>query len=198
MFTGIIENLGTVAKVEKHQTNLELYVESSLASELKIDQSVAHNGICLTVVEIFGDRTYRVTAIDETIAKTNIGDLKEGDKINIERCMTMGARLDGHIVQGHVDQIGVCEGVEEQDGSWIYSFSYDHSLGNVTVEKGSITVNGTSLTVVNSVEGGFSVAIIPYTYENTVFHTLRKGDRVNLEFDVIGKYVARMMEGYKK
>jgi riboflavin synthase len=198
MFTGIIENLGNVAKVEKHQTNLELYVESSLASELKIDQSVAHNGICLTVVEIFGDRTYRVTAIDETIAKTNIGDLKEGDKINIERCMTMGARLDGHIVQGHVDQIGVCEGVEEQDGSWIYSFSYDPSLGNVTVEKGSITVNGTSLTVVNSVEGGFSVAIIPYTYENTVFHTLRKGDRVNLEFDVIGKYVARMMEGYKK
>ncbi len=198
MFTGIIENLGTVAKVEKHQTNLELYVESSLASELKIDQSVAHNGICLTVVEIFGDRTYRVTAIDETIAKTNIGDLKEGDKINIERCMTMGARLDGHIVQGHVDQIGVCEGVEEQDGSWIYSFAYDPSLGNVTVEKGSITVNGTSLTVVNSVEGGFSVAIIPYTYENTVFHTLRKGDRVNLEFDVIGKYVARMMEGYKK
>jgi len=198
MFTGIIENLGTVAKVEKHQTNLELYVESSLASELKIDQSVAHNGICLTVVEIFGDRTYRVTAIDETIAKTNIGDLKEGDKINIERCMTMGARLDGHIVQGHVDQIGVCEGVEEQDGSWIYSFSYDPSLGNVTVEKGSITVNGTSLTVVNSVEGGFSVAIIPYTYENTVFHTLHKGDRVNLEFDVIGKYVARMMEGYKK
>ncbi len=198
MFTGIIENLGTVAKVEKHQTNLELYVESSLASELKIDQSVAHNGICLTVVEIFGDRTYRVTAIDETIAKTNIGDLKEGDKINIERCMTMGARLDGHIVQGHVDQIGVCEGVEEQDGSWIYSFSYDPSLGNVTVEKGSITVNGTSLTVVNSAEGGFSVAIIPYTYENTVFHTLRKGDRVNLEFDVIGKYVARMMEGYKK
>jgi riboflavin synthase len=198
MFTGIIENLGTVAKVEKHQTNLELYVESSLASELKIDQSVAHNGICLTVVEIFGDRTYRVTAIDETIAKTNIGDLKEGGKINIERCMTMGARLDGHIVQGHVDQIGVCEGVEEQDGSWIYSFSYDPSLGNVTVEKGSITVNGTSLTVVNSVEGGFSVAIIPYTYENTVFHTLRKGDRVNLEFDVIGKYVARMMEGYKK
>ena len=198
MFTGIIENLGTVAKVEKHQTNLELYVESSLASELKIDQSVAHNGICLTVVEIFGDRTYRVTAIDETIAKTNIGDLKEGDKINIERCMTMGARLDGHIVQGHVDQIGVCEGVEEQDGSWIYSFSYDPSLGNVTVEKGSITVNGTSLTVVNSVEGGFSVAIIPYTYESTVCHDLRKGDRVNLEFDVIGKYVARMMEGYKK
>ena len=196
MFTGIIENLGTVAKVEKHQMNLELYVESSLASELKIDQSVAHNGICLTVVEIFGDRTYRVTAIDETIAKTNIGDLKEGDKINIERCMTMGARLDGHIVQGHVDQIGVCEGVEEQDGSWIYSFSYDPSLGNVTVEKGSITVNGTSLTVVNSVEGGFSVAIIPYTYEFTNFHQLEIGSTVNLEFDIIGKYVAKLGSAY--
>lgn len=197
MFTGIIENLGTIAKVEKHQTNLELFVESKLASELKIDQSVAHNGICLTVVEIYGDRTYRVTAIDETIAKTNIGDLKEGHKVNIERCMAMGARLDGHIVQGHVDQIGICEGIEEKDGSWIYDFSYDPSLGNVTVEKGSITVNGTSLTVVNSSEGGFSVAIIPYTYEHTVFHTLKKGHRVNLEFDVIGKYVARMMEGYK-
>jgi len=197
MFTGIIENLGTIAKVEKHQTNLELFVESTLASELKIDQSVAHNGICLTVVEIYGDRTYRVTAIDETIAKTNIGDLQEGHKVNIERCMTMGARLDGHIVQGHVDQIGICEGIEEKDGSWIYDFSYDPSLGNVTVEKGSITVNGTSLTVVNSTKGGFSVAIIPYTYEHTVFHTLKKGHRVNLEFDVIGKYVARMMEGYK-
>lgn len=197
MFTGIIENLGTIAKVEKHQANLELFVESTLASELKIDQSVAHNGICLTVVEIYGDRTYRVTAIDETIAKTNIGDLQEGHKVNIERCMTMGARLDGHIVQGHVDQIGICEGIEEKDGSWIYDFSYDPSLGNVTVEKGSITVNGTSLTVVNSTEGGFSVAIIPYTYEHTVFHTFKKGHRVNLEFDVIGKYVARMMEGYK-
>ena len=197
MFTGIIENLGTIAKVEKHQTNLELFVESTLASELKIDQSVAHNGICLTVVEIYGDRTYRVTAIDETIAKTNIGDLQEGHKVNLERCMTMGARLDGHIVQGHVDQIGICEGIEEKDGSWIYDFSYDPSLGNVTVEKGSITVNGTSLTVVNSTKGGFSVAIIPYTYEHTVFHTLKKGHRVNLEFDVIGKYVARMMEGYK-
>lgn len=197
MFTGIIENLGTIAKVEKHQTNLELFVESTLASKLKIDQSVAHNGICLTVVEIYGDRTYRVTAIDETIAKTNIGDLQEGHKVNIERCMTMGARLDGHIVQGHVDQIGICEGIEEKDGSWIYDFSYDPSLGNVTVEKGSITVNGTSLTVVNSTKGGFSVAIIPYTYEHTVFHTLKKGHRVNLEFDVIGKYVARMMEGYK-
>ena len=198
MFTGIIESLGKVAKVERSGGNLELFVESTLASELKVDQSVAHNGICLTVVEIFGDRTYRVTAIDETIAKTNIGDLKEGSLVNIERCMMMNARLDGHIVQGHVDQVGVCEQVIEEDGSWIFTFSYDPSLGNVTVEKGSITVNGTSLTVVNSTEDGFSVAIIPYTYEHTVFHTIEVGTRVNLEFDIIGKYVARMMEGYKK
>ena len=197
MFTGIIENLAKVAKVEKSQSNLELYIESTLAGELKVDQSVAHNGVCLTVVEIFGDRTYRVTAIEETIEKTNLGDLTQGDSINLERCMTLGARLDGHIVQGHVDQIGICENIQEKDGSWIYTFSYDTSMENVTVEKGSITVNGTSLTVVNSSKGVFSVAIIPYTYENTVFNTLTKGDRVNLEFDVIGKYVARMMEGYK-
>ena len=197
MFTGIIENLAKVAKVEKSQSNLELYIESTLAGELTVDQSVAHNGVCLTVVEIFGDRTYRVTAIEETIDKTNLGDLTQGDSINLERCMTLGARLDGHIVQGHVDQIGICENIQEKDGSWIYTFSYDTSMENVTVEKGSITVNGTSLTVVNSSKGVFSVAIIPYTYENTVFNTLSKGDRVNLEFDVIGKYVARMMEGYK-
>jgi len=182
MFTGIIENLAKVAKVEKSQSNLELYIESTLAGELKVDQSVAHNGVCLTVVEIFGDRTYRVTAIEETIDKTNLGDLTQGDSINLERCMTLGARLDGHIVQGHVDQIGICENIEEKDGSWIYTFSYDTSMENVTVEKGSITVNGTSLTVVNSSKGVFSVAIIPYTYENTVFNTLSKGDRVNLDF----------------
>lgn len=197
MFTGIIENLAKVAKVEKSQSNLELYIESTLAGELKVDQSVAHNGVCLTVVEIFGDRTYRVTAIEETIDKTNLSDLTQGDSINLERCMTLGARLDGHIVQGHVDQIGICENIAEKDGSWIYTFSYDTSMENITVEKGSITVNGTSLTVVNSSKGVFSVAVIPYTYENTVFNTLSKGDRVNLEFDVIGKYVARMMEGYK-
>ncbi len=198
MFTGIIENLAKVAKVEKSQSNLEIYIKSTLAGELKVDQSVAHNGVCLTVVEIFGDRTYRVTAIEETIDKTNLGDLTDGDSINLERCMTLGARLDGHIVQGHVDQIGICENIQEKDGSWIYTFSYDTSMENVTVEKGSITVNGTSLTVLNSSKGVFSVAIIPYTYENTVFNTLNKGDRVNLEFDVIGKYVARMMEGYKR
>ena len=198
MFTGIIENLGNVVKVEKSQANLELYIESTLARELKVDQSVAHNGVCLTVVEIFGDRTYRVTAIEETIEKTNLGDLIEGDFINLERCMVLGGRLDGHIVQGHVDQIGICENIKEKDGSWIYSFSYDTSLENVTVEKGSITVNGTSLTVVNSSRGIFDVAIIPYTYENTVFKTLVKGDKVNLEFDVIGKYVARVMEDYRR
>ncbi|MAZ97226.1 MAG: riboflavin synthase [Flavobacteriales bacterium] len=197
MFTGIIENLAKVAKVEKSQSNLELYIESTLAGELKVDQSVAHNGVCLTVVEIFGDRTYRVTAIEETIDKTNLGDLIEGDSVNLERCMTLGARLDGHIVQGHVDQIGICDDIKENDGSWIYTFSFDPSLGNVTVEKGSVTINGTSLTVVNSSNGVFSVAIIPFTYENTVFKTLNKGDRVNLEFDVIGKYVARMMDGYR-
>ena len=196
MFTGIIENLAKVAKVEKSQSNLEIYIESTLASELKVDQSVAHNGVCLTVVEIFGDRTYRVTAIEETIDKTNLGDLTDGDSINLERCMTLGARLDGHIVQGHVDQIGICENIQEKDGSWIYTFSYDTSMENVTVEKGSITVNGTSLTVVDSKEGSFSVAIIPYTYEHTVFHNIKVGDRVNLEFDVIGKYVARMIKGY--
>ena len=197
MFTGIIENLAKVAKVEKSQSNLELYIESTLAGELKVDQSVAHNGVCLTVVEIFGDRTYRVTAIEETIDKTNLGDLIEGDSVNLERCMTLGARLDGHIVQGHVDQIGICDDIKENDGSWIYTFSFDPSLGNVTVAKGSVTINGTSLTVVNSSNGVFSVAIIPFTYENTVFKTLNKGDRVNLEFDVIGKYVARMMDGYR-
>ena len=197
MFTGIIENLAKVAKVEKSQSNLELYIESTLAGELKVDQSVAHNGVCLTVVEIFGDRTYRVTAIEETIDKTNLGDLIEGDSVNLERCMTLGARLDGHIVQGHVDQIGICDDIKENEGSWIYTFSFDPSLGNVTVEKGSVTINGTSLTVVNSSNGVFSVAIIPFPYENTVFKTLNKGDRVNLEFDVIGKYVARMMDGYR-
>jgi len=198
MFTGIIEKLGTIAKVDRLGGNLELFVHSELAKELKIDQSVAHNGICLTVVEIFGDRTYRVTAIDETIDKTNIGNLKEGSKVNLERCMTMGARLDGHIVQGHVDQVGVCKNIEEVNGSWVFGFSYDDSLGNVTVEKGSITVNGTSLTVIKSIKGGFSVAIIPFTYDHTVFHELNVGDSVNLEFDIIGKYVARMIDGYMK
>lgn len=198
MFTGIIESIARVAKLERKGGNLEIYMESPLAAELKVDQSVAHNGTCLTVVEIYGDRTYRVTAIEETLQKTNLSELREGDKVNLERCMMLGARLDGHIVQGHVDQTGRCQSIEEVDGSWLFTFTYDPALGNVTVEKGSITVNGTSLTVVGSAVGQFSVAIIPYTYENTVFHTLKVGDQVNLEFDVIGKYVSRLMEGYKK
>ena len=196
MFTGIIENVARVAKLEKSEGNLELYMESPLAEEMKIDQSTAHNGVCLTVVEIFGDRTYRVTAVEETLNKTNLNDLEEGSLVNLERCMTMGDRFDGHIVQGHVDQVATCTAVEARDGSWTFTFSYDTSLGNVTVEKGSITVNGTSLTVVDSKEGSFSVAIIPYTYEHTVFHDIKVGVRVNLEFDVIGKYVARMIKGY--
>ena len=175
MFTGIIENVARVAKLEKSEGNLELYMESPLAAEMKIDQSVAHNGVCLTVVEIFGDRTYRVTAIEETLNKTNLNDLVEGSPVNLERCMTMGDRFDGHIVQGHVDQVATCTAVEEHDGSWTFTFSYDTSLGNVTVEKGSITVNGTSLTVVDSKEGSFSVAIIPYTYEHTCFVPLWTG-----------------------
>ncbi len=197
MFTGIIEQVARVAKLEKVGSNLEIYMEAPLASELKIDQSVAHNGVCLTVVEIFGDRTYKVVAIQETLDKTNLSDLQEGSPVNLERCMAMGARLDGHIVQGHVDQTALCTAREERDGSWHFTFAYepgDH--GNITVEKGSITVNGTSLTVVNSQENEFSVAIIPYTYEHTTFESLHVGDRVNLEFDVIGKYVARMMKGY--
>lgn len=197
MFTGIIETLAEVAKIEREGTNLHFYIQSPLAAHLKVDQSVAHNGVCLTVVEIYGDMTYRVTAIDETLKKSNLGHLKVGSLINVERCMQLGARLDGHIVQGHVDQIGVCKSLEEQNGSWIFTFAYDESYGNVTVEKGSITVNGTSLTVVGSKPGLFSVAIIPYTYEHTNFHLIKPGDVVNLEFDIIGKYVARLVTGYK-
>ena len=192
MFTGIIEDLGIVTKLDKKQGNLNLTVKSTLTNELKIDQSVAHNSICLTVVAISGDN-YTVTAIKETIDKTNIGDLQQGDIINLERAMKLGDRLDGHIVQGHVDQVGTCESVKEEDGSWLYSFSYDASLGNVTIEKGSATVNGVSLTVVNSKKNNFSVAIIPYTYEHTNFKHLKKGSKINLEFDVIGKYVKRLM-----
>ncbi|MFT4780939.1 MAG: riboflavin synthase [Psychroserpens sp.] len=193
MFTGIIEDLGIVTKLDKKQGNLNLTVKSTLTNELKIDQSVAHNGICLTVVAISGDN-YTVTAIKETIDKTNIGDLQQGDIINLERAMKLGDRLDGHIVQGHVDQVGTCESVKEEDGSWLYSFSYDASLGNVTIEKGSATVNGVSLTVVNSKKNNFSVAIIPYTYEHTNFKHLKKGSKINLEFDVLGKYIQKLYE----
>ncbi|MHA7863341.1 riboflavin synthase [Flagellimonas marinaquae] len=193
MFTGIIETLGKVEKLEKEGGNLHLTISSGITSELKIDQSVSHNGVCLTVVSINGD-AYTVTAIEETLNKTNLGNLKVGDTVNLERAMVLGARLDGHIVQGHVDQTAVCQSVAEQDGSWVYTFTYDSKLNNVTIEKGSITVDGVSLTVVDSQKDSFSVAIIPYTYEHTRFHTYNVGTTVNLEFDVVGKYVARLLE----
>lgn len=191
MFTGIIETLGTLTQKVKENDNLHLTVSSSITNELKIDQSVAHNGICLTVVAINNDE-YTVTAIKETIDKTNIGDWQVGDQLNIERAMKLGDRLDGHIVQGHVDQTATCTAIEEANGSWYFTFEYDPSLENITIEKGSITINGTSLTVVNSKLNSFSVAIIPYTYENTNFHNFKVGTKVNLEFDVVGKYVKRI------
>jgi riboflavin synthase len=197
MFTGIIEALGTVQKIETEGTNKHFWIDGPFTNELKIDQSVAHSGVCLTVVDIVGDRIYKVTAIDETLQKSSLGILKQGDLVNLERSMKMGDRLDGHIVQGHVDQTATCNQVTEEDGSWVYTFSYSDHAGNITVEKGSITVNGTSLTVVNSKPGEFSVAIIPYTYENTNFKTIQPGTVVNLEFDVIGKYVQRLLKGYK-
>ncbi len=191
MFTGIIETLGTLVEAKKDQENLHLTVQTPLTSELKIDQSVAHNGVCLTVVSKT-DTAYTVTAIQETCLKTNIESWAVGDAINLERAMVLGARLDGHIVQGHVDQTGICTEIKEADGSWYFSFEYDTSLHNITIEKGSITVNGVSLTVVNSNANSFSVAIIPYTYEHTNFQTFKVGTQVNLEFDVIGKYVSRL------
>ena len=193
MFTGIIETLGRVEKLEKEGDNLHITISSEITSELKIDQSVAHNGVCLTVVSL-EENMYTVTAIEETLNKTSLGDLTVGDRVNLERAMVLGARLDGHIVQGHVDQTATCVSKEEKDGSWIFSFQYDAGLNNVTIEKGSITVDGVSLTVVDSKKDSFSVAIIPYTYEHTRFHSYEKGTTVNLEFDVIGKYVSRLME----
>lgn len=191
MFTGIIENLGKITRLEKANGNLNITIQCDFASELKVDQSVAHNGVCLTVVSISGNE-YSVTAIDETLKKTSLGELNLKDIVNLERGMKLGDRLDGHIVQGHVDQIGKCTGIIEQDGSWIFSFIYDDSLGNITIEKGSITINGVSLTVVDSKKSSFSVAIIPYTFEHTTFKYLSEGSNVNLEFDVIGKYVKRL------
>ena len=196
MFTGIIETMGTVTHLEKDRSNLHITLKSNLASELKVDQSLAHNGVCLTVVALTED-TYTVTAIDETLVRSNLGDLHEGSLVNLERAMTLGARLDGHLVQGHVDQVARCTRVEEADGSWRYFFEYDAGPGRVTIEKGSITIDGVSLTVVDSAPGSFSVAIIPYTYENTRFKEYEAGSRVNLEFDMIGKYVERLLEGYR-
>jgi len=192
MFTGIIENVGKVTKLVKDRSNLNITIKSDIVSELKIDQSIAHNGVCLTVVNIDPKGYYMVTAIDETLSKSNFRSLKVDDHINLERAMKLGERLDGHIVQGHVDQIGECIDIKNENGSWIFSFKYDSTFNNVTIEKGSITINGVSLTVINSQLGQFSVAIIPYTYDNTNFNKIKINDLVNLEFDVIGKYVARI------
>lgn len=193
MFTGIIEELGKVVNLEKEGENLNIWIKAKLASELKIDQSVSHNGVCLTVVGIQDDQ-YCVTAIQETLEKTNFLNLKKGDTVNLERGMKLGDRLDGHIVQGHVDQTAECMNIEEKNGSWIFTFIYNGDKGNITIEKGSITINGVSLTVINSEKQSFSVAIIPYTFEHTNFSELKKGNSVNLEFDVIGKYVKRLNE----
>lgn len=192
MFTGIIETLGEVKQLDTDGENLHITIRSLLAQELKIDQSIAHNGVCLTVISLDED-SYTVTAIEETLQKTNLNDLKIGGKVNLERAMILGSRLDGHIVQGHVDQTGSCTNIEQKEGSWIFSFEYDTNQNNVTIEKGSITIDGVSLTVVDSGESSFSVAIIPYTFENTRFNTYKIGTVVNLEFDVIGKYVAKLI-----
>ena len=193
MFTGIIEEIGKIVRIEREQANLHLYVKSSFTNELKIDPSVAHNGVCLTVVAIDGD-VYQVTAIAETLAKTHLGSLQVGDAVNLERGMLLNTRLDGHIVQGHIDQTGTCSAIQEEAGSTRFTFEYDPSTGNVVIEKGSITVNGVSLTVVDATRDSFSVAVIPYTLAHTNLQHLQIGSIVNLEFDVIGKYVARLMQ----
>ena len=193
MFTGIIEEIGKIVRIEREQANLHLYVKSSFTNELKIDQSVAHNGVCLTVVAIDGD-VYQVTAIAETLAKTHLGSLQVGDAVNLERGMLLNTRLDGHIVQGHIDQTGTCTAIQEEAGSTRFTFQYDPSTGNVVIEKGSITVNGVSLTVIDATRDSFSVAVIPYTLAHTNLQHLQIGNIVNLEFDVIGKYVSRLMQ----
>ena len=216
MFTGIVESVAKVVEIRQNGTNLTFTFESAIANELKIDQSVSHNGVCLTVEEIITEAQqhtgtenkpqttadanvhhlsrYKVTAIDETLKKTNIGKLNVGNKVNLERCMPANGRFDGHIVQGHVDQTGICTAIDDQNGSWLISFEYAISSNNITVEKGSICVNGVSLTVINSKENSFSVAIIPYTWEHTNFHQLTVGSVVNLEFDILGKYMQRILE----
>ena len=192
MFTGIIEDLGILKKIEKEEGNINLYFKSKLTQELKIDQSLSHNGVCLTVVSVDND-IYMVTAIKETLDKSNLGELKVNSIVNLERAMKNNARLDGHYVQGHVDQIAKCLNVRETDGSWYYEFEYDNTSNNITIEKGSIAVNGVSLTVVNSKLDGFSVAVIPYTYNNTNFKKIQRGDTVNIEFDMIGKYISKLI-----
>lgn len=192
MFTGIIETLGKLTKIEKEGSNIHFTFESPITNELKVDQSLAHNGVCLTVVELLAANQYTVTAIDETLQRTNLGALNVEDEVNLERCMPANGRFDGHIVQGHVDQLGEVISVDEKDGSHIFTFKHNEGE-NFTVDKGSITINGVSLTAFDTSDTGFSVAIIPYTLEHTCFKNLKIGDKVNLEFDIIGKYVARMM-----
>jgi riboflavin synthase len=196
MFTGIIESLGEIADIKVEGSNRHFRITSPIGNELKIDQSVSHNGVCLTVTKV-DDNDHWCTAIDETLKKSNLGSLKKGDVVNLERCMLNNGRFDGHIVQGHVDQQGKLQGIRDERGSWVFTFSYDPSLGNITVEKGSICVNGVSLTCYNSIEGEFTVAIIPYTYQHTNFNHLKVGDMVNLEFDIIGKYVKRLLASGK-
>jgi riboflavin synthase len=195
MFTGIVETTGKVEKIEKSGSNYTFTIESAISPELKIDQSVSHNGVCLTVIGIAG-RAHQVTAIHETMEKTSLGLLGKGGLVNLERCMLANGRFDGHIVQGHVDQVGVCVSRKEEDGSWLFDFKYDDASGNITVEKGSICVNGVSLTCFNSRKGEFRVAIIPYTFEYTNFKNIDKGTNVNLEFDILGKYIQRIIKGY--
>jgi len=192
MFTGIIEDLGFLKEIIQDRSNKSFCIESHVSQELKVDQSVSHDGVCLTVTRVEAN-THWVTAIDETLTKSTLGLLKPGDEINLERCMIANGRFDGHVVQGHVDQTGTCVSVQDMNGSWLYSFEYDPTQGNITVEKGSISINGVSLTCFNSKDNGFSVAIIPYTYEHTNFHQIKSGDLVNLEFDIIGKYVKRLL-----
>ncbi len=193
MFSGIIEELGEIIAIQKEKNNLHITVKATFTKELKVDQSIAHNGVCLTVVDIKNDN-YTVTAIDETLQKTNLVLLTIGDKLNLERCLKVGDRLDGHIVQGHVDQTAVCKKVEETNGSWTFNFEYDASKNNVTVEKGSVCVNGVSLTVVNSKDNSFSVCIIPYTFEHSNFKTIKPSSIVNIEFDILGKYIGKLMQ----
>jgi len=192
MFTGIIETVGVVKQVEAENSNVTFCIESEISNQLRIDQSVSHDGVCLTVTKVDGNRHW-VTAIHETLQKSNLSSWKVGAQINLERCMVANGRFDGHIVQGHVDQVGVVKSIKDENGSWLFDFEYDVTFGNVTVEKGSIAINGVSLTCFNSREGGFSVAIIPYTFENTGFGQLKVGEKVNLEFDIIGKYVKRLL-----
>lgn len=197
MFTGIIEATGVVKKIEQEGSNFHFHIQSPISDQLRVDQSLAHDGVCLTVVAVSGD-THVVTAIEETMQRSNLGALRAGSLINLERAMAANGRLDGHIVQGHVDTTGVCTKVEERDGSWYYHFSYELRPEHLLVDKGSICINGVSLTVVSPQDDQFSVAIIPYTYENTNFKTIRMGDKVNLEFDILGKYIARYAQYYAK